>query len=80
MSGRKRRVIFRLLRSRWTDNIKSFQEIDIEEVDWIYLSQDKAHWPVFFAHVNELLSSVRRGQFFLFCKIKTVGFRKYPIP
>jgi hypothetical protein len=79
LSGRKRREFFRPLRSIWTDNISKCQRKEIEDVDWIYLAQDKAHWPVLFAHLNELLSSVRRGQFFFFCNMKKVGFRKYPI-
>jgi len=54
--------------------------METEEVDWIYLAQDKAHWPVLFARLNELLSSVGRGQFFFFGKMKIVGFRKYHIP
>jgi hypothetical protein len=36
---------FGRLRHRWEDNIKvEFQEVWWENVDWIYLAQDRDHW------------------------------------
>jgi hypothetical protein len=45
MSNYTPRRIFGRPRSRWKDNIKmDLQEVGCEEMDWIYLTQDKDRW------------------------------------
>jgi hypothetical protein len=58
--------------------LTSVKEMELEVVDWIYLAQDKAHWPVMFALLKFLVQQ-EAGSFSCFARPSTVGSKKHPV-